>query len=143
MNEKELHEWTQSGGINDYVEIARTWLEVNAFGQVRDQRTKEWFGDVVYRDDLAAVVTGQLPAYDPYVLLPTTQPNVYFRKRNREELDEDETTYPGRHRSKAKSAEEFFRPKPKPKREPEPRLRRRTKEETKMIHDEEATKIAA
>lgn len=106
MNEEEFQEWTITGGFNDYVDIPRTWFEVNAFGQVRDVRTKDWYGNVVYRDDLHGVVSGELPAYDPYTVLPNETPEPYFKWRYRNEVLDEDSTPPDR--PKVWSAERFF-----------------------------------
>ena len=92
--------------LGDWMEIPGTWLEANAGGQVRDQRTGQWFGDVRYRDDMPYLLAGLLPAWSPEVIRATTTPAAYFFPRSRDDENPDrEAVPPGKGKRRNTSAE--------------------------------------
>ncbi|WP_140048868.1 hypothetical protein [Devosia lucknowensis] len=92
--------------IGDWMEIPGTWLEANPGGQVRDQRTGQWFGDVRYRDDMPYLLAGLLPAWSPEVVRATITPAPYFFRRSRDDENPDrEAPLMGQRKRKKTSAE--------------------------------------
>ncbi|MHA6690315.1 hypothetical protein [Devosia sp. A449] len=75
--------------LGEWMTIPGTWLEANPAGQVRDQRTGKWFGDVKYQDHFPYLLAGLLPVWSPEVVRATAEPATYFFRRSKEDTNTD------------------------------------------------------
>lgn len=80
-----------ASSLREWRNIPGTWLEANPRGQLRDQRSKAWFGECLYLSDFPYLLAGLLPVWSPDVVKASTDPVTFFMRRSRDDPNSDRT----------------------------------------------------